>query len=119
MPTIKLAKAIADCYIRRPSRKITGYHMESLAIEAFKDYGGLLDPKTMLTHLFGNSIKAVLNPNVDTTGQSRYTDEHLGPEWSRERQRVSTYFGQMRGKVKQCRTRPQFDSLFCEEKQDR
>ena len=35
VPTIKLAKAILGCYISRPGRKITGYHMESLAIEAF------------------------------------------------------------------------------------
>ena len=40
VPTIKLAKAIADCFIRHPSRKITGYHMESLAVEAFSDYEG-------------------------------------------------------------------------------
>ncbi len=38
VPTIKLAKVIADCFIRRPSRKIKGYHMESLAIEAFRDW---------------------------------------------------------------------------------
>ena len=37
---IKLAKAMADCFISRPSRKISGYHMESLAIDAFKDYQG-------------------------------------------------------------------------------
>lgn len=55
--TIKLAKAIADCFIRRPCRKITGYHMESLAIEAFRSYKGPLDPKTMLVHLFGSPSK--------------------------------------------------------------
>ena len=33
VPTIKLAKSIVDCFITRPSRKISGYHMEALAIE--------------------------------------------------------------------------------------
>ena len=62
VPTIKLAKAIADCFIRRPSRKITGYHMESLAVEAFSDYEGPLDPKNMLIHLLGHSMEAVMSP---------------------------------------------------------
>ena len=28
VPVIKLAKAMADCFISRPSRKISGYHMD-------------------------------------------------------------------------------------------
>ena len=40
---IKLVKAIANCHIRRPSRKFSGYHPESLAIRAFRNYRG---PKT-------------------------------------------------------------------------
>ena len=63
VPAIKLAKAIADCFIPKPSKKIAGYHMEALAIEAFKDYRGGLDPKSMLVHLFGNSITAVMTPS--------------------------------------------------------
>ena len=113
VPAIKLAKAIASCYVRRPSSRIAGYHIESLAIEAFRDYSGPLDPKTMLIHLLGNSIRAVMSPIADSTGQSRYVDEYLGPASSRQRQGVSTYFGQMRAKVRRCRTRVQFDSLFC------
>lgn len=113
VPTIKLAKALADCYIRRPSRKIAGYHIESLAIEAFRDYKGPLDSKTMLRHLFGNSIRAVLTPIADSTGQSSYVDEYLGPANSRRRRRVSIYFGQIRAKINSSRTRRQLDSLFC------
>ena len=92
---IRLAKVIADCFIKRPSRKITGYHMESLAIEAFEGYRGPLDPKSMLIHLFGNSIRAVLTPLVDSSGQSRFVDDSLGPASSKSRRRASTYFGQM------------------------
>ena len=33
LPAIKLAKSIVDCFITRPSRKISGYHMEALAVE--------------------------------------------------------------------------------------
>ena len=45
VPVIKLAKAIADCFIKDSSRKISGYHMESLAIDAFRNYRGPLDPR--------------------------------------------------------------------------
>ena len=113
VPVIKLAKAIADCFITRPSRKISGYHMESLAIDAFEDYGGPLDPKAMLVHLLGHSIDAVKSPITDSTGQSRYVDEYLGPADSKQRERASTYFGQMRGEVNRCSTRAEFNDLFC------
>ena len=112
-PTIKLAKAMADCFISRPSRKISGYHMKSLAIDAFKDYQGPLDLKNMLIHVLGHTMDAVKRPINDSTGQSRYVDEYLGPADSRLRERASTYFGQMRGKVKRCRTRAEFNDLFC------
>ena len=113
VPTIKLAKAIADCFIRRPSRKITGYHIESLAIQAFRDYDGPLDHRATLNHLFRHSIKAVLTPIVDPTGQSRRVDDYLGPAKSRARKRTSTYFGQMRGKINSCKTRKEVAALFC------
>ena len=114
VPTIKLAKAMADCFITRYSRKITGYHVESLAIDAFRDYRGTLDPKAMLNHLFSHSIVAVMSPIKDSTGQSRYVDEYLGPTDSRPRKRASTYFGQMRSKINSCRSTAEFDDLFCE-----
>ena len=71
VPVIKLAKAMADCFISRPNRKISGYHMESLAIDAFKNYGGPLDTKSMLIHLLGHSMDAVKSLITDSTGQSR------------------------------------------------
>ena len=113
VPVIKLAKAMADCFISRPSRKISGYHMESLAIDAFSNYQGPLDPKAMLVHFLGHSIEAVKQPITDSTGQSRYVDEYLCTADSPLRKRASTYFGQMRGKVRSCETRAEFNTLFC------
>lgn len=114
VPVIKLAKAMADCFITRQSRKIIGYHVESLAIDAFGNYSGPFDPKSMLMHLLGHSMHAVMYPITDSTGQSRYVDEYLGPAESSARKRTSTYFGQMRGKVNSCKTRAEFTDLFCE-----
>ncbi len=113
VPVIKLAKAMEDRFITQEDRKISGYHMESLAIDAFKDYQGALDPKAMLNHFLGYSVKAVMNPIADSTGQSRYVDEYLGQADSIERKRASTYFGQIRGKVNSCKTRAEFNALFC------
>ena len=112
LPTIKLAKAIANCHVRKPSRKIIGYHIEALAIKAFESYQGPQDPKSMLIHLFGNSITAVMTPIRDSTGQSTSVDEYLGAEGSNLRQRASTYFGQMRGRINSCANASDFDSLF-------
>ena len=110
---IKLAKAMADCYISRPSRKFSGYHIESLAIDAFRNYQGSQDSKSMLNHLLGHSITAVKSPIADATGQSGYVDEYLGPVNSRLRNRASTYFSQMRANVNSCTTRAKFKALFC------
>ena len=43
VPTIKLLKALANCFIRDSSRRTSGYHMESLAVDAFAGYEGKLD----------------------------------------------------------------------------
>ena len=114
VPVIKLAQAMADCYITRSSRKFSGYHSESLAIDAVRNYQGPQDPKSMLIHMLTHSMTAVKRPIADSTGQSRYVDEYLGPADSRARRRASTYFGQMRAKINSCRSRAQFDNLFCE-----
>ena len=114
VPVIKLAKAMADCFITRQDWKISGYHLESLAIDSFSNYQGPEDPKSMLASLLTHSMTAVMQPITDTTGQSRYVDEYLGPADARARRRASTHFGQMRGKVNSCRTRAQFNDLFCE-----
>ena len=113
VPVIKLAKAMANCHIGRPSRKLSGYHLESLAIRAFRNYQGPQDPKAMLNHFLSHSVTAVKSPIADTTGQSGYVDEYLGPANSRLRNRASIYFSQMRANVNSCRSRAQFDNLFC------
>lgn len=110
---IKIAKAMANCQISRPCRKFSGYHLESLAIDAFRSYRGSQGPKAMLNHFLSHSATAVKRPITDTTGQSGYVDEYLGPANSRLRNRASTYFSQMRANVNSCTTRAKFNALFC------
>ena len=114
VPTIKFAKATADCFISDSKKKFSGYHMESLAIDAFRRYEGKLDPNSMLIHLLGDSMKTAMTPIKDPTGQTKYVDGYQGRAESKLRKGVSTQFGQMRRKVSSFKTRAEFDEWFCE-----
>jgi len=83
VPTIKLAKAmLADMPSRiRPS----GYHLEALAIEAFKNYNGKAGYAPMLEHFMKESARMVTTPMKDKTGQTPYVDAYLGKLRSTER----------------------------------
>ena len=109
---IKLAKAMANCFIKRDNHKIIGYHMEALAVDAFKDYREQLDPQSMLVHLFEHAIRAVTSPMDDSTHQTTHVDQYLGPANSKLRKAASTHFGQMRSRVESCTTRAEFNELF-------
>ncbi len=76
VPTIKIAKGIIDTF---PDEcKLTGYHVESLAIEAFKDYAGPQNPKAMVERFFEFARERVLSPIKDRTGQSLQVDDYAG-----------------------------------------
>ena len=87
VPAIKLAKSILAS--RLGDAAPSGYHMEALALAAFRDYAGLRTPKAMLTHLVDRASRDVLRPIPDITGQSQYVDQHLGAENSDVRQVLS------------------------------
>ena len=57
---------------------MTGYHVESLAIEAFKDYGGPKGTKAMAERFFEFARDRVLSPLKDSTGQSLHVDGYAG-----------------------------------------
>jgi hypothetical protein len=87
VPVIKLSKAINA---RLPKdAQLSGYHIESLAINAFENYQGNLSYGNMLLHLAEYASKAVLNPIRDSTGQSIHVDDYLGSPESSDRRRAS------------------------------
>jgi hypothetical protein len=87
IPIIKLVKIINS---QQPEGlQLSGYHVESLAIESFKEYSGLLNPKAMLEHFFDRSRALVLSPIKDKTGQSVHVDTYLGGTNSSNRKEVS------------------------------
>jgi hypothetical protein len=92
VPTIKLAKAVLAA--QQPDL-LTGYHVESLAIEAFRNYDGLKTNAEMLPAFFERARTLVLQPIRDSTGQSVHVDADLGPENSLQRQRASLALGRI------------------------
>lgn len=87
VPTIKLAKALFQNIPEeaRPS----GYHVEAMAVEAFRDYTGRRDRLSMLTHLVDRASSLVMRPTGDITGQSVHVDSWLGTANSSDRQALS------------------------------
>jgi hypothetical protein len=89
VPVIKLYKAIINSKLPKESQ-LSGYHIEAIAINAFKNYDGPTSKKTMLAHLVDYASNAVLQPISDKTGQSIHVDDNLGSANSYKRQRAST-----------------------------
>jgi hypothetical protein len=116
VPVIKLAKIIND---RQPEPlQLTGYHIESLAIEAFKGYTGVLNPKAMLVHLFDRARTLVLSPIKDRSGQSVHVDEYLGPTNSKDRKAASAVLDRVSRRMKNAdvqHSKEQWMELFGEE----
>ncbi|MFT4432101.1 CBASS oligonucleotide cyclase [Caballeronia sp. 15715] len=93
VPTIKLAKAI-NGQLPEPQR-LSGYHMESLAIAAFRGYQGDKTTSAMLPFLFERARALVLSPIRDSSGQSVHVDAYLGVEGSEARQAISHVIGRL------------------------
>jgi hypothetical protein len=87
VPAVKLAKSILAS--APDSGRPSGYHLEALAIAAFKEYTGPRNPKAMLTRLFESAAQDVKRPIADLSGQSRHVDEYLGAADSKERRAMS------------------------------
>jgi hypothetical protein len=87
IPTIKLAKAINGTLPEE--QRLSGYHIESLAISAFRGYEGPALPSKMLSHFFDKAKDLVLSPIKDRTGQSVHVDTYLGVENSAARVQAS------------------------------
>lgn len=89
IPVVKLAK---DIISRLPEdQQLSGYHVESIAIEVFKSYPDE-KPKTskaMLRYFFENAKEIVKYPIEDKTNQSLHVDDYLSEKNSFKRMRAS------------------------------
>ncbi|MFC1587482.1 CBASS oligonucleotide cyclase [Planctomycetota bacterium] len=98
VPCIKLAKAIVSSLPEK--RRLTGYHIESLAIKNFKGYKGDKTTKAMLQHFFQTAPTHVKTPIKDSSGQSVHVDQYLGRSNSLERKIVSDALGRIGRKIR-------------------
>ncbi len=100
VPVIKMAKGIMGQL--PPNQQISGYHLESIAIEVFKTYPSDA-PKTrkaMLEYLFEKGNEIVKTPIKDKTGQSIHVDDDLGISNSPARMQVSYLMSRIGKKMK-------------------
>ncbi len=89
VPVVKLVKGIIS---QLPEdQQLTGYHIESIAIEVFKSYpdSNSKTPKAMLSYFFEKAKDVVKSPIEDKSNQSIHVDDSLGPRNSQERMRAS------------------------------
>lgn len=116
VPTIKLAKAAVASF---PGQyHPTGYHMESLAIKAFKGYEGTKTTSAMLPYFFERAKDLVLTPISDETGQSTHVDDYLGGENSELRRDVGHLFARTAKRMRNAsaaKSAAQWESLFSSE----
>ena len=89
VPVIKLFKAIQ---VSVPENaRLSGYHVESIAIEAFDGYRGDSSYKSMFHYMCRVAIERLEAPMKDQTGQSRHVDDYLGSRGSQARQRATAF----------------------------
>jgi SMODS domain-containing protein len=116
VPTIKLAKAIIS---QLPdAQQLSGYHIESLAIDAFKGYQGTKTSAAMLPHFFEHAKNRVLKSMTDSTGQSVHVDDYMGANQSQKRQNASHLLGRIEKRMRNATasgSMPQWKSMFGDE----
>jgi len=88
VPAIKLIKAINGALPE--AKQLSGYHIESLAIAAFRGYKGPKNTAAMVREFYRKSPGLVMQPMKDKTGQSVHVDDYLGPGGSSLRQAASS-----------------------------
>jgi len=87
---IKLIKPIIASLPR--NQQISGYHIEALATEIFKNYSGPKTIKKMLNLFFKQASRRILYPIEEKTGQSEYVDDKLGVRNSLQRISIKKAF---------------------------
>lgn len=108
VPVIKLVKGIVG--ILPESHRLSGYHIEALAVRIFSDYAGRNTPGEMIKHFFHSASEAVLKPLKDTTGQSFHVDSSLGSPMSLQRVMRSDALARIYRRINNANISQQIDS---------
>lgn len=97
IPTIKMIKLMLNQLPEQ--RRISGYHVESLAIDIFKDYNGKDTTPEMIKHFFKVAPLKVLSPIKDSTGHKIHVDDKLGSDNSLARKIIGDAISRISKKI--------------------
>lgn len=110
VPVTKLAKALVQ---QLPEQhRLSGYHVEAIAVDAFKHYNGPKNRQAMLRHLLDHASSAVLRPTGDITGQAVRIDAHLGAANSNTRKAVASDIRRIVRRMDAATSVSDYESLF-------
>lgn len=109
IPVVKLFKGLQASL--PATTQVKGYHVESLAIEAFRNYTGRQTYKDLLLHFIRSAAQRVLSPVNDTTGQSLHVDDYLGATSSADRTRVSKALDRLANRIATADSRASLNDL--------
>lgn len=97
VPIIKLFKSINNKFPK--DIRMSGYHIEALAIRIFENYEGKKTYSEMLRHFCNEAKSKVLHPIEEITGQSEYIDIKFGQRNSESRKKVSSHLQRLINKM--------------------
>ena len=103
VPTIKLVKSINDSFPE--DLKLTGYHIESMAINIFRNYSGDKNTKAMTEHFFDKAQSTILSKVRDRSGQSVHVDDYLGGNDSEKRVQAGALLNRIHRRIKNANSR--------------
>lgn len=110
VPAIKLAKAAIEGLPE--DHRLSGYHVEAIAVDAFRRYTGRRDRASVLQHLVEHAATAILRPTGDITGQSVHIDEHLGAADSAKRREISSSLQRLAGRLSFAQDTDEYRRIF-------
>ena len=94
VPAVKVIKAINDGLPKQ--RRLSGYHIEALAVDSAAGYKGDRSVRDVVLHVLQHSSERVLRPITDVTGQkvssSTQTSEGLGATETKARGRAAPIY---------------------------
>ena len=110
VPAIKLAKSILANVLG--DNAPTGYHVEALAIDAFRGYTGPRTSRATLIHLVESASERVLRPIRDISGQSTNVDDYLGEQNTSDRQRLARRLQRLANTMRTAQSVETWDQLL-------
>ncbi len=110
VPTIKLVKSLISDLPKQ--QRLTGYHIEALALDAAKGYRGPKTPKAMLSYVLDHAAARSRKPISDVSGQSRNVDDYLGKPNSAQRKLASQAIAGIRRRLDAATSITQWKAMF-------